>query len=178
MDRQLVKDLAREVVTVTAPAEAGMFELTADAYLDDPARAKAARSRSADRDEPLGFGLAASAALLTPVVLYTARQVLDLVIDKAVSHGGAELATAYRRWRSPKAAQAPAPATAGNAAPPPAATDAAGGHELNDLALSLDEADLAAIRTAAEAAAAEFGASTEEAAGIATAIVSTLSRRT
>lgn len=82
----LVLDLARGVIAQAAPHELPVFRATAAAYLQDPQRVE-----TAQKDEMLGFGVDALAAL-TPCVLVVARAVVEFVAEevaKALKDEGA-----------------------------------------------------------------------------------------
>jgi hypothetical protein len=66
-------DLARWVVMQVAPEEQELFGVMSDAYQRHPERFTNAES---GRDEMLGFGVEAAAALMTPVVLAAVAEVV------------------------------------------------------------------------------------------------------
>lgn len=76
VEDELVVDLARGVVAQTAPHELPVFRATAAAYLEDPEGVE-----TAQKDEMLGFGVEAVAAL-TPCVLAIARAVVEFVVEE------------------------------------------------------------------------------------------------
>lgn len=85
-DRQLVASLARRAVSRAAPDELAQFDVTAEAFLDVPKRAR----KTARRDEPLGLGLDSVTVLVSTVALTVTIDVLkhlaeyysDKVADK------------------------------------------------------------------------------------------------
>jgi hypothetical protein len=94
----LVRDLAERVVNAVAPAEAELFPMLADAYLDDPA---AALAPAPPKDDALGAGLSAEIIFLVPPVMYVAHKVVDhlieLVTAAGVARGKAAIRDAARR---------------------------------------------------------------------------------
>jgi hypothetical protein len=98
IDDALVRDLAREVLKKTAPAELALLRPASERYFADPEGALRERRRE---QEVLGFGSEAVIALLTPVVLTIVTDVLkDLAADLARSagtRGTAAVRTALRR---------------------------------------------------------------------------------
>lgn len=74
-DRDLVDELARQVLAEVAPEELAIFHETADEYHQDPEGVLAASGR----DEAVGFGL--DLALLTPYVLAIAAAVLRYLLE-------------------------------------------------------------------------------------------------
>jgi hypothetical protein len=72
-------DLARLLVLEVAPEEAEIFGVMGDAYQRDPERFT---KPDAGRDELLGFGIEAVAALMTPVVLAAVGAVVKYLITE------------------------------------------------------------------------------------------------
>lgn len=68
----VVADLARQLVTRSAPQELPLFRATSEAYFADPEKTL---ERRRERDEMLGFGVEAAAILVTPIALDIAKQV-------------------------------------------------------------------------------------------------------
>jgi hypothetical protein len=84
-------DLARCVVMRVAPEEQELIGVISDVYQRDPARF----ANAADgRDEMLGFGVGAAAALMTPVVLAAVAEVVRYL---AAEVGGAVNMQAWLR---------------------------------------------------------------------------------
>ena len=73
-DRDLVEELAKQVLAEIAPEELAVFEETAEEYHQDPQGVLTATGR----DEAVGFGL--ELALLTPYVLAVAGSVLGYLV--------------------------------------------------------------------------------------------------
>jgi hypothetical protein len=71
-EQEFAEQVARSVVGRVAPEEEEIFDLVAAAYRRDPQRL----ARGASRDEMLGFGVDATVALLTPIVLGAATEVV------------------------------------------------------------------------------------------------------
>jgi hypothetical protein len=85
-DPALVTEVARGIVADVAPDELPMFELTSEAYLQDPRRAEA----GGDSDEMLGFGGGAEMELLTPVVLTITSGVVSYLITTVLNAAKSE----------------------------------------------------------------------------------------
>lgn len=91
VDRELVRDVARVLVSRAAPEELATFDLVCDAQLAKRRRLK----WPWQRDETLGFGIETVAVLLTPVAIEVATKVLsDLTAEavKAAGHRGVQAA--------------------------------------------------------------------------------------
>lgn len=71
-ERESADQLARSVVRRVAPEEEEIFDVVAAAFHRDPRRL----ARGASRDEMLGFGVDATVALLTPIVLGAVTEVV------------------------------------------------------------------------------------------------------
>jgi hypothetical protein len=84
MDRTLAKDLGRRVVGAVAPDELPVFESKADAYLDDPRRARSAQSADGGR---LSADIGTTLLTLTPVVMYLISVILNLVTEWSLISG-------------------------------------------------------------------------------------------
>ncbi len=78
-ERELVQGLAATMVEEIAPEETLMFSRTADTYFEDPDRLLAAQSGD---DEPLGFGVVAAVALVAPVALAVATDVMKYLFEE------------------------------------------------------------------------------------------------
>jgi hypothetical protein len=88
---QLIRDLSRDMVVMTAPEELPLFQGISTAYASNP---KQTLQGQKPRDEDLGFGLAEAAILLTPVVLDTMKDVVLFLADeiaKSVKDESAEV---------------------------------------------------------------------------------------
>ncbi len=93
MDPQPQTELARSVVSEIAPSELPLFEIMSRSFASNPKRVRIRRGG----DEELGFGLAESAMLVTPVALAAIREIaLFLAEDfaKALSHAAADAVAA------------------------------------------------------------------------------------
>ena len=100
------EQLARSVVQRVAPEENEIFDAVAVAYRRDPQRL----ARGASRDEMLGFGVDAAMALLTPIALGAAAEVVRyLAVESA---GALEVRPRLQRIlrRRDKRREVPAPA--------------------------------------------------------------------
>lgn len=98
VDEALVRDLARKVLRVAAPEELPLLRPASERYFADPE--KALRKRRQDQ-EVLSFGGEAVVALLTPIVLMVATDVLTHFAAEfardAGSRGVAAIRAALRR---------------------------------------------------------------------------------
>ena len=86
-------ELARSVVSEIAPSELPLFEIMSKSFAANPKRVRIRRGG----DEELGFGIAESAMLVTPVALAAIREIaLFLAEDfaKALSHAAADAVAA------------------------------------------------------------------------------------
>jgi hypothetical protein len=94
---QAISEIARDVVTHIAPQELPILQGVCEAYFDDPVKAlKPLKSE----DRVLGFGLDASATLLTPVVIAVVSEVFQLLVQigkKAIEDAGAGRSDAKQR---------------------------------------------------------------------------------
>jgi hypothetical protein len=72
VDQELVADLARDLVGAIAPEELPLFGPMSKAWFADPARVQ-----NKQGDDVLAFGVAETAALLSPVLLAAATQALN-----------------------------------------------------------------------------------------------------
>ncbi|NJP35329.1 hypothetical protein [Micromonospora thermarum] len=77
----VVQELARRVVSRVAPEEGEIFDIVRDAYRRDPQRLT---SPGGGRDQMLGFGVEAAAALLTPLALGISAEVVRHLTMEAV----------------------------------------------------------------------------------------------
>jgi hypothetical protein len=98
VDEALVRDLARKVLREAAPEELSLLRPASERYFADPE--KALRKRRQEQ-ELLGFGGEAVVALLTPIVLTVATEVLTHLATEfardAGSRGVATIRAALRR---------------------------------------------------------------------------------
>jgi hypothetical protein len=96
-DGQLVTELARSGVSRAAPDELPQFDVTAQAFLAAPARAR----RGSRRDDPLGLGLDSVDVLLSTAALTVTLEVLKHLAehysDKLVSKLGQRICATLRR---------------------------------------------------------------------------------
>jgi hypothetical protein len=90
----LLTELARDVVARAAPTELPLYPAITAAYLEDPDRAVAAAE---SRDDPLGFGAEAAAALITPVALAVVSDVLRFLRAEVAKHAKDEGSDAIGR---------------------------------------------------------------------------------
>jgi hypothetical protein len=79
-ERDFVVDTARAIVTEVAPDELALFEPVSRAYLRDPKKVLADRSRPG---AVLGSGIDTAIALLSPAALAVATAVYQHLVDKA-----------------------------------------------------------------------------------------------
>ena len=86
-------ELARSLASEIAPGELPLFEIMSQSLAANPKRVRIRRGG----DEELGFGIAESAVLVTPVALAAIREIsLFLAEDfaKALSHAAADAGAA------------------------------------------------------------------------------------
>jgi hypothetical protein len=81
----LVVDVARDIVGDVAPDELPIFEVSSQAFVLDPDKA-----RGSDDDQMLGFGTGAEFELLTPVVLSITSGVVTYLLKTALEASKAE----------------------------------------------------------------------------------------
>lgn len=101
---QLVLDLSRDIVSEVAPEELPLFRPIGEAYLQNPHEAPPDHKSG---DEMLGFGVAESAALLTPVILpimgsvvkYLAGEVTTSLKDHSSEAISDTIKNLFRRFR-------------------------------------------------------------------------------
>lgn len=93
VDEALVRDLARKVLRQTAPAELPLFRPASERFFADPEGTLRKRRRE---QEVLGFGSEAIIALLTPVALAIATDVLKDLAAQLARSAGARGAVAIR----------------------------------------------------------------------------------
>jgi hypothetical protein len=91
MDRAVVTDLSRSVVAQLAPDELAVFTPTAEAYFDDPRRA---RRPAPANGGSLSADLGISLVLLTPIVLFVVTAILNYVSERTLT----ALEGKGRRW--------------------------------------------------------------------------------
>ncbi len=117
-DKDLITELARDVVSQIAPQELPLFRANSEAYFKDPE--KVLQSQAA-KDEMLGFGAGDAVVLLTPIVLATLDEVVKFVVEevkKSVQGEGAAriqqaIKALFKKFRQPEAddKKKPAPLT-------------------------------------------------------------------
>jgi hypothetical protein len=101
---QLVSELARDLVTDTAPQELPLFRPLSEAYLSDP---EGTLKGQAGRDETLGFGLAEAATFLTPIVLavitdvvkYLSAHILQTVKEESSELASEAVKSLFKKYR-------------------------------------------------------------------------------
>jgi hypothetical protein len=114
IDNEMIREIARDVITRIAPQELPIFSSISEAYFTDP---KDATKSLTSEDRLLGFGLDPTATLLTPVVFAALSEVFQFLVNiakTAVEDGlGKEIPEVikymFRRFSPP---QPPAGATA------------------------------------------------------------------
>lgn len=99
--KELVVEIARDVVTQIAPQELPIFQAVSDTYFADPGNTlKSLKSE----DRMLGFGLDPTAILLTPVILHVMSEIFQFltpIAKKAVEDGlGNEISQIIKRMFS------------------------------------------------------------------------------
>lgn len=78
-EERWVSELARDVVARAAPEELPMFTAMRETYFRDPEKALA---QQGSEEQALGFGMAAAAQLLTPLVLKVVSEVVRFVAEQ------------------------------------------------------------------------------------------------
>ncbi|MGV9817290.1 hypothetical protein [Nocardia xishanensis] len=73
----VVSDLARDVVGELVPPELPVFDAVSGAYFKSSTATRKGKSKAG----PTGFGLAETATMLTPAVLFAATTLLNALID-------------------------------------------------------------------------------------------------
>jgi len=92
-NNQLIADVARDIISQTAPQELPLFRMTSAEYFKNPD--KALRNQ-ASKDKILGFGTAEMVSFLTPIVLTVVTEIvtfLTLEIKQAIADTSASLLT-------------------------------------------------------------------------------------
>jgi hypothetical protein len=104
MDRNAVKEYARQIIAECAPDELELFDSTADLVLQDLPRAVAGDPR---RDQPTASGLAVVLPDMVKLALYLADHLMSATIETGVAIAGES--TLKRRRERKKASAAPEP---------------------------------------------------------------------
>ncbi len=107
-DKELITELARDVVSQIAPQELPLLRANSEAYFKDPQ--KALQSQPA-KDEMLGFGAGDAVVMLTPIVLATLNEVVIFVgaeVKKSAQGEGAAwiqqaIKALFNKFRQPEA---------------------------------------------------------------------------
>jgi len=87
--KQLIADVARDIVMQTAPEELPLFRATSAAYFKNPGKVLTGQ---ASKDEMLGFGAGEAVVMLTPYVLVVVTEVVRFVIAQVQQTVAAESA--------------------------------------------------------------------------------------
>jgi hypothetical protein len=105
-------DLARLLIMEVAPEEQELFGVVSDAYHRDP---EGFAKPGAGRDEMLGFGIEAVAALMTPVALAAVTEVVKYLVAEVGNAVGVQtwLKRLLRRKQRPAGGTAAATAEPG-----------------------------------------------------------------
>lgn len=106
-NKELIHELARDVITQIAPQELPLFRAHSEAYFKDPQNAL--QSQSA-KDELLGFGVGEAVVLLTPIALATLNEVVMFVggeVKKSAQGEGAAwiqqaIKALFKKFRQPE----------------------------------------------------------------------------
>ena len=77
LENQLIADLARDLVSQTAPQELPLFRANSAAFFENPDKLLA-EQRS--KDEMLGFGAVEAVALMTPAILAVSSAIVQFLI--------------------------------------------------------------------------------------------------
>jgi hypothetical protein len=78
-DKQLVANVARDVVSQMAPQELPLFRATSEAYFKDPHKTLQTQS---GKDEMLGFGTGEAVSFLTPIALAVMGEVIKYLFEQ------------------------------------------------------------------------------------------------
>jgi hypothetical protein len=78
--KELITDIAHELIAEIAPRELPLFRPTSEAFINNLGRGLNPRNAT---DEMLGFGLDTAIAFLTPVVLALTTEVVKFLAEKA-----------------------------------------------------------------------------------------------
>lgn len=78
--KQLVSDVARDIVTQISPQELPMFRAVNEAYFKDPEKTLKGKT---GKDEMLGFGVGEAVTFLTPIALEVTSEVVMYVAEEA-----------------------------------------------------------------------------------------------
>jgi hypothetical protein len=92
VDMQPQTELARSLASEIAPGELPLFEIMSQSFAANPKRVRIRRGG----DEELGFGIAESAVLVTPVALAAIREI-SLFLSRRLRQG--TVTCSRRRWR-------------------------------------------------------------------------------
>jgi hypothetical protein len=87
--KQLIADVARDIVMQTAPEELPLFRATSAAYFKNPDKVLKGQT---SKDEILGFGAGEAVVMLTPYVLVIVTEVVRFVIAQVQQSVAAESA--------------------------------------------------------------------------------------
>jgi hypothetical protein len=93
VDIQPQTELARSVVSEIAPSELPLFEIMSRSFAANPRRVRIRRGG----DEELGFGIAESAMLVTPVALAAIREIALFLAHAAADAVAARITRLFRR---------------------------------------------------------------------------------
>src|SRR2546425_11933887 len=94
--QQLIADVARELVTQTAPQELPLFRRLSETYFKNFKAPSQTRVDQVPKDEKLGFGMGEAVMFLTPIILAVGTEVVQYLAEqvvKTVKEEGAGLAT-------------------------------------------------------------------------------------
>jgi hypothetical protein len=91
----LIAELARDAIQQVAPQELWRFRAASQTYFDDPDQALIPET---DKDEMLGFGAGQQVALMTPIALAMATQMVKFVVEEVASSVKAESPSVIQRY--------------------------------------------------------------------------------
>lgn len=167
--RELITEIARDVIKELAPEEVPMFSAVSQAYFADPRRATSGKG---SRRSPLGFGSEAVELILTPVVLAATAKAVECLAEIRFQHITREgtvsaLRRIFRVGQRSQGAPAPDDAADGAFAPDDAAESASSG----TAAIELRQEDIEPLRHVVETTLHDCGVAPESARLIADAII-------
>ncbi|MFE1882087.1 hypothetical protein [Streptomyces diastatochromogenes] len=157
--RELITEIARDVIKELAPEEVPMFSAVSQAYFADPRRVMSGKG---SRRSPLGFGSEAVELILTPVVLAATARAVECLAEIGGQHITREgTVSALRRiFRFGQRSQgAPAP------------DDAAESASTGTTAIELRQEDIEPLRHVVETTLHDCGVAPESSRLIADAII-------
>lgn len=78
-ENQLIAELARDLISKTAPQELPLFRANSEAFFTNPEKLLAGQK---GKDEMLGFGVGEAVAMMTPAVLAVTGEVVKFLVEE------------------------------------------------------------------------------------------------